>query len=644
MMTFSPPHTTIDSKLLFGEGLPRDLLEALPGGVAHLSADGSVITANNEAARFFGIELEELMRRGVSDYAGLTVDERGEKLAFEDFPIVRTLATGEPNRDSTIGIVGPDGEIRWALWNSTPLIDSETGEVVGAILNFIDITERRRSEQALAASEARLAALVASAPSMVVGANRDGVIQYVNRALPPITREEALGSSIYDIAAPKSRLKIRNIIERVISSGEPASFEDSGIGPTDPTLYEVQVGPVKEGDFVTGVTLIITDVTEKKSLEGRLLIADRLASVGTLAAGVAHEVNNPLTYLLANLDWLRRDYASGDEKLARRLNQAIEGAERIRSVVRDLSSFSQTQETNPIPVAVTDVLDSALRMTASEMRHRANVVKDYDSAAAKVADGARLGQVFVNLLINAAQAIPAGNLAGNEIRVSTEVTSTGRVRVVIHDSGIGVPQDVVQHVFDPFVTTKPPGVGTGLGLYVSHNIVASLGGTMWLESSEGQGTNVTVELPQASYSGRAITDAPPSQLQETPRARVLVIDDEEGILTFLRDSLHEHEVEAVSSGRAALARIEEQDFDVIVCDLIMPDISGMDVFAKIRAEHPALTPRVIFVTGATFTSTARDFLDSVPNPRLAKPFTSHAIRRAVAKTLRANEASAKIAN
>jgi signal transduction histidine kinase len=245
---------------------------------------------------------------------------------------------------------------------------------------------------------------------------------------------------------------------------------------------------------------------ESRVMRDQLMIADRMASIGILAAGVAHEINNPLASALANLDLslqavqaMQRDHGDSRQmhELFEELSDVREAAVRIRNIVRDLKLFSRVDEDVKDVVEVSSVLESSLRMTRHQIQHRAQLVRDYAPVPPVEASESRLGQVFVNLLVNAAQAIVEGHASSNEIRVATRQAASGWISIEISDSGAGMSPDVLKRVFTPFFTTKPLGVGTGLGLAICHRIVASIGGEIRIDSVLGKGSRCTVELPPA---------------------------------------------------------------------------------------------------------------------------------------------------
>jgi signal transduction histidine kinase len=379
---------------------------------------------------------------------------------------------------------------------------------------------------------------------------------------------------------------------------------------------------------------------EQRKLHERLLISDRMASVGTLAAGVAHEVNNPLATICGNLELMAKTL--GDlvaepgcdgrlEEVVDELRDARESAERVRLIILDLKIFSRApDEERRGPVDVHRVLDSALRMARNEIRHRARLVKEYGTVGPVAANEARLGQVFLNLIVNAAQAIPEGRAEHNVVRVVTGLDAAGRVSIEVRDTGAGIARETLPRIFDAFFTTKAIGVGTGLGLSICHRIVRGLGGEIEIESEPGKGTAVRVLLPPSGGSPER-PRAPSPATPVTPvlrRGRLLIVDDEVLFAKAVARSIaHEHDVELAGSAGEALERLRAgQRFDVIICDLMMPQMTGMELHAEVVRLAPEQAARIVFVTGGASTEGARAFLEDVPNQRLEKPFEAHQLR------------------
>jgi len=497
-----------------------------------------------------------------------------------------------------------------------------------------EVAERRATEHA-----ALLDALFASAPDYVAHLDLDGTIRLMNRPLFEHPSTGVVGTNIFSYPAGDHAIALRKALAQIEHTGEPQGFEASVFRPDGTQVwYSTRLGPVKESGKVTGAVLVSRDVSDKKQTEMHLMLSDRMASVGTLAAGVAHEINNPLASVIANLDMALQDLMTLAETaklppdLSDELKDARGAADRVREIVRDLKIFSRGDEDRHGPVDVEHVLESTLRMAWNELRHRARVVKRYGKIPNVDAHESRLGQVFLNLIINAAHAIPPGNFDTNEVRISTALDPNGRVVVSIGDTGTGIPVDVRPRLFTPFFSTKPIGVGTGLGLAISHRIISQFGGSITYETEVGKGTTFHITLqvagiPVTPQSTQKIWTKAPS----VRRGNVLVIDDEESLAQALRRFLSaEHNVTAVYRARDALDLIElGTRYDVILCDLMMPQITGMELYAEIVRLDPSQASRVVFLTGGAFTPTARDFLTSTSNRRIEKPFDLKEVRKLV---------------
>ena len=390
---------------------------------------------------------------------------------------------------------------------------------------------------------------------------------------------------------------------------------------------------------------IITDTTEPRNLQAQLMVSDRMASVGTLAAGVAHEINNPLAAVIANLEFVFESLTTMGsqpsatwllEEVKQPLDEAREGAQRVRLIVRDLKIFSRSPSDEPNDaVDVKAIMESSLRMAWNEIRHRAQLVKRYGVVPSVKANEARLGQVFLNLIVNAAQALPEGRAEHNEICVSTRLEGK-RVIVEVSDTGSGIPPEIIGRIFDAFFTTKPVGVGTGLGLAICHRLVTDIGGELTVQSEVGKGTTFRVALLVADAPESKVAQPVEPVLGTGRRGRILVVDDEELILHSVQRMLFkEHDVVAVSAAAEALALCARGEaFDVILCDLMMPDMTGMDFHQSLSGAAPHLANRVIFMTGGAFTAKAQQFLAATPNEHIEKPFHPANLRAIIRRHLR----------
>jgi PAS domain S-box-containing protein len=506
------------------------------------------------------------------------------------------------------------------------------------------VEERARrvsTESALHNSEAGFRALIEGSPDGIV-VHRAGAIVYVNpsvRAALGYDAEALMGREFLQLLHPHDVDKERARLAELHVSGKPTSPQEFRMLRRDTTcaVFEgVSIPLVFEGK--PSIASLLRDLTERKRMEQRLLLADRMVSVGTLAAGIAHEINNPLAYVMANLSFIQEEIEevaptlpeAKTKGLRELIAQAEDGAERVRVIIRDLKSFSRADAVDEGPVDVQRVLDSAINMAWNEIRHRAQLQKRCDHVMPVRGNEARLGQVFLNLLVNAAQAIPVGHASENQIVVGVHQHQEW-VKVEISDSGTGIAADVLPRIFDPFFTTKPVGVGTGLGLSICHNIVASIGGEITVESNVGKGSTFRVMLPVARVLSLRPRSTPALSVQPTGRRlRILLVDDEPSVVRALQRALREHDLMVAFSGVEALEVLDSgQTFDIVFCDLMMAQLSGMEVYDTVKRRYPAILDRFVFMTGGAFTQQAKDFLSGVPNPVIEKPFDIRALRALV---------------
>jgi len=376
----------------------------------------------------------------------------------------------------------------------------------------------------------------------------------------------------------------------------------------------------------------------------QLVVADRRIAVGRLAAGVAHEVNNPLSYVTSNLRFVAGELEAMRhqdapersrrlEDMTEALAEAIGGADRVAHIVRGLKAFTRSREEATGPVLLAEAMDAALDMAAHEIRHRAQLEKHYQPAPRVAADEVRLSQVFLNLLLNAAQAIPPGAADRNTVSVRLGTDAEGWAFAEVADSGSGIPPEVLDRIFDPFFTTKAQGEGTGLGLSISQGIVAGLGGRIAVDSQPGRGATFRVALPPTEAQVPAPGPSPPPPAPDQVR-RILVVDDEPLIIASLRRILGaKHQVEAVTSAAEALTRIQAGErFDCLLCDLMMPAMTGMELHARLEQVAPAQARAMVFMTGGAFTEASAAFLDLHQARSLPKPIETEALRRLIHET------------
>jgi len=531
--------------------------------------------------------------------------------------------------------------------------------VLGAAVSWVLASRRRRArefgeaQRALLASEERLR-LALEATSDVVwdwDVVHDSIYHpgWAKAYGFPEERTPRNGHELGPFMHPEDGPRFMELLgEAMAGKRDQFEYEHRALYGTGEWRWTVARARVVARDAEGHAARIIgtcADVTERRRLLARLQTADRLASLGTLAAGVAHEINNPLAYVLGNVDHSLETLAevlgapppglaATFREMRTALQEASAGAERVRDIVRDLRVFSRADTDERRPTDVRLAMQNAANLAGQEIRRRARLRLDLGDVPAVVANESRLSQVFVNLLVNAAQAIPEGHPEEHEISATTRTDAEGRVVVEVRDTGCGIPLADQKRIFDPFFTTKPVGVGTGLGLAICHGIVASLEGEIDLESSPGQGTTFRVLLPPIAE--RATPAVTPSPRPPPTRSRLLVVDDEPGFCRAVERMLGgEHELVTTTDPFEALRRIEAgEPFDLLLTDVVMPSLSGIELHALVRKSAPDLARRTLFVTGGAVSPVVAEFLGQQRVRVVEKPCGAGELREAVAAVLR----------
>jgi CheY-like chemotaxis protein len=376
-------------------------------------------------------------------------------------------------------------------------------------------------------------------------------------------------------------------------------------------------------------------------MEEQLMVSDRMASVGMLAAGVAHEINNALAGVLGNLSIVCETLANPNAQpgeAAEAAADAMAAADRVREIVRDVKIFSHGAEERLVPVDIHRVLDSSVRMAWNDIRHRARIVRRFGQIKAVTGSEPRLGQVFLNLIVNAAHAIQEGSAQDNEIRLSTFMDGP-RVVIEVVDTGSGISPALLPRLFNAFVTTKAPGQGTGLGLSISRRIITALGGEITAHS-EGRGATFRVTLPGTDQHPVAFdSSGGHGDLTGIARSRILVVDDEVMVTNAIRRIIgNTHDIVVVFRAQDALRRISSgESFDLILCDLLMPEMTGMALFHTLAVLAPQQGNRMLFMTGGTFSADAAAFVDAQSERVIEKPFDKATLMAAISGRLKAGQ-------
>lgn len=443
--------------------------------------------------------------------------------------------------------------------------------------------------------------------------------------------------------------------EHVLKTGQKSvsSFSSTDMGK----VFSIMISPVRRMEGMAYVH-VFADTTEEMKLQHSRFQNDKLNSLGLLAAGIAHEINNPVGFVSANLqlsvkhverlvaayNMLKRAAGQNGEEicmaqkveetlreLGQIVSECIEGINMISMISRSMNFFSRISNDNVCMTNVNDVLDSALILVRNELKYRATVEKQYSLLPLIPANSGKLCQVFLNILINAAHAMDDENPQKNFVRIATS-SERGGIAVAIENSGRPIPDEIKEKIFDPFFTTKPAGKGTGLGLTIAKEIAAEHGGGISVESGAGRNTKFTVRLAlDTGMKARAPEPDDGERPTSTARYRILIVDDDGNFLNAIFRSFTEHEVLTARSGYAALREIQKDArFDAILCDLMMKGMSGWQLYEEISKRRPGLEKKMIFVTGGPFTPKASDFVGKVKNVILEKPVDMSKVRKAIA--------------
>lgn len=484
----------------------------------------------------------------------------------------------------------------------------------------------------------------------VIGVDAEQRVYFMNSKaleLLSVAEEHAIARRIDAVLSVEAT---HPIVQRVVSALE--SGEDAGRPLTvelQGSKLRITVARLKNPSGMNSALLIARDISdliaaeaERASLATQLHAADKMRSLGQMTAGVSHEINNPLAALLPSLKILQdrfndvvghlegcafaradNDLVQAVREVPELLSDAIAAGRQIKSVVAEMRFFAHPASKRGERTSVEELLNTGLSLISREVRFKARVERDYGASMELILDRSLVGQALLNILINASQAVANGTPEDSWIRVKTYELDSG-VAIEISNSGPGIPPSISGRIFEPFFTTKEPGAGVGLGLSIAYESVRRHGG--YIEVVDGLPTTLRVWLP--SDTGKVAGSVPPmdpanavsGSRERIAPPRVLIVDDERLVRNGFRRLLDRHyAVTLAEGGRQALELIRNQRFDVILCDLLMPQMTGMELYETVRNEAPLAAERFVFLTGGTACAEAREFLSAVDNARAFKP-------------------------
>jgi PAS domain S-box-containing protein len=591
-----------------------DLFESLTEGIFFTTPEGHILDANPALVRMLGFETkDELLQHNFRDfYADPSVRQE----------IVRELGERESLQGRELALRRKDGKRVYCIGSGFAIRDT-FGRVVRLQGTFFDVTEQRAIERRLHEEQEFVRRLIASFPDMIAVLDREGKFTYVSPRVCEVmgnAPEYYIGRSLGLNMSDEDRVRALEKFQSLILAQAPNTqieFQSKHADGSWRTL-RANAGPLFDADGnITGIVASARDVTETKQIEQQLLQKEKLASMGQMMAGVAHELNNPLTAILGVSDLLRE--RATDDATRRHVEIVLQQARRAAGIIQNLLAFSRPTAQGRTRVKLGEIVQRALQLQQGSLAQK-NISVEFvpaENLPEIEGDAKLLAQVFSNLITNAEQAIAVARDRG---RLRVSITHVGeKIGVTFTDDGPGIPAENIGRIFDPFFTTKRPGGGTGLGLTICLAVAKEHSGSIEVQSAPGAGATFRVIFPVAGASVRGAV-APADQKPAEPSApptpagsvtgrspaegslrghSVLVVDDEESIREIVQEglSLRGMKVEGAADSEEALAHLAGATYDVVLCDFNLPGVKGEQLFEQLKERCGAALPRFVFMTG-----------------------------------------------
>jgi len=606
----------------------EDAIESLPEGFALWDLEDRLITCNTKFKEYNPRSADVLVP-GVSWWDFMrTAAQRGQYREInediEDWVAQLRRELDEEGR--TREFCNYDGRWFQAIARRT-----RQGGLVGV---RSDITRYKQMEDVLRDSEALVRQVLEACPVPILMTRLDGEILYESPAGRELFGRRATEHTDYSLRSWGSLSDREAYVAALREQGQVDEYEAllrRPDGSVFPGAISARLIQFKGEDVIVSST---RDLTERRAVEEEmrrqrdaLYQSEKLSAMGQLLASVAHELNNPLSVVVGQSLLLQETAA--EPGVVERAGKIGNAADRCARIVKTFLAMARQQPTEMLSVSLNDVVDTALEVTGYALRsHDIDVVVELANDLPPIwADADQLNQVLTNLLVNAQQALE-GQTSPRRVKIRTAYEPESKQLVLeLSDNGPGMPPEVRSRIFEPFFTTKDKGSGTGIGLAVSHRILATHGGTITCDSMPGRGTTFSIRLPASPPETGAVEQR--GGLRDEPaRLRILVVDDEPDVADVIAELLRTdgHHIDVEESGQAALDRLAADEYDLVLSDIRMPGLDGPALYARLAESRPELAGRVAFITGDTLSPKAKQFLEATDCPRLEKPVTLKELR------------------
>lgn len=543
-----------------------------------------------------------------------------------------------------------DQSYRWLRWRGSFNVEEEY-----AITTAVDITNEQQAITEVQHQSQIISEIFNQAPCLsAVAEGPEFVFTFANKMyLNLVGGRNIIGLPLKE-AIPDLDPQVYQILQNVYKTGQMFQAENlkmfgdwNADGKLTEKYFTLVYAPLRNSkDQVVGLWTFAFDTTESKKNENLIQVAERVAALGRMAAGVAHEINNPLAYILGSLNLISgklKELSTGKDRetvteILKLNSSAEEGILRVRDIVRSLKKLSSDYKSEGTEALnLKEIIEAALNYANTEIKHRARVFLQVEDGIYIRGNRGELIQVFLNLIINAGHAIQKGTVKENLISITTQKDSGHQIKISIKDTGCGIARENIAKIFDPFYTSKNSSEGTGLGLSIVHRIVQSMGGCITVQSEVNQGTEFILNFPVIESQNTSPIQSlkkPKEEAQEMSRSLdILIIDDEEEVGEVLSLALSmDHQVEVFQRAEEALQLLEKgKTYDVILCDLMMAEMNGMEFYQRLEMANNPNIHQIVFMTGGAFTDEGRKFLSQVENEKIEKPFNIKELNKVLSR-------------